>query len=826
MNADSQVQDPFLIGDSTRTNSENLSSTQHAKETIKAQIADQELTQEYKEQKGEMRFWLKISANLTKISRVEQRAQEIELAQDQETTLSAALDSVLDKEAKALQLVFERSQPKWQRLASLAPKASKALQDPKVAASLAVVGAGLWVGFKSGAISSGIRMASRSIAAINPILGIVGTTLGGAAAGYITEGIKAKEQEFSTKNWLKQENLAALASIKDATTAKELETSQLSQLVGIIENAIIERKVRGNLAETLAFVTKLQYVQQELARRESENTDLTMAAIDGIEQGTQATDQAIIASAAKEQRDLYEEILQGKESVIRDRMIQGAIRGGKYGFVAGLAVGGLGLIGGSTAEAQETAEQLNKQYEIHKTALDKAQNSSSDTLLRGFGYDPNNHIAYPTSADKYLDPNFILGNTNKSLLDYIRDGNVREAIKIANLHNIGLDESVFNGQELFEGDSFAEHLIANKEDFLKLSIVQQWEVISHPELAEKIMNADNLESLKTLFGDADMRQVFLNMPKLTQFQVMTGEESEDVIRNAAALINSPTTAKINWKAIGINVATGVTGAAGLVAAGIGVKYLVAWRRFKQAEAKEKREQAHKVKAQGKKQLDEPAAKPNTKQTPVHMDITDLLRERKTTINESEKAEHSHSVVAKNPQQGVEILSTPNPDTGNYKITITSEINEGDIWKTEFVHIDDAKIDPKGIKMVVVGVVDGKKVIVENDKIWPGDYNEVIDIKFVGDYNETVGFVRYPRDQGYKYGILFNGEETEVRLNEIPTKAVFDENNKLAVSNHAGNVIANIQVYRQKPDAAKEVIKSSTTPTVFKAITEIDLNDKP
>ncbi len=436
--------------DQPQSSSEGFSDLKKAEAIVTRQRAAEQLTEEYQQEKGGMKFWDRIKANLTKASQISERIDEMKeredrqeervISQAEEEVLMEALDETLRQESESLKAVAERTQNRFLRLAERFPKIGRALQDPKVAAAVAVtsgaVGYAIYKGFQSAAISKGIRAATTAILSFNPFWGgVVGGAAGGALAGAFLARRRGQDQEYQAKAWQQEAELADLAKINSVEDAAQLSNEKLAEMTGVIENVLSERRLRGNLSDVLTLVTRHRLAQTVLVRREqgpieANQSERIFQALERVEAATSQTDRLIINTASDRYQETYQEILGRKGERIQAKMWQGVLWGGSIGAVMGALAGAARPV---EVQAQEPSiqqiapdsdyfQQLETHYELSgRPYLDQTQIAESfnadghvatqDLQLNDWakakenGYGWNTEEAVATHGNEVLHPN-------------------------------------------------------------------------------------------------------------------------------------------------------------------------------------------------------------------------------------------------------------------------------------------------------------------------------------------------------------------------------------------------------------------------------------
>jgi hypothetical protein len=467
--------------------------------------------------------------------------ERVKLSEKERETLEAVyseLDNQADELAKVYQLIEKKSI--WKKAAEKSPRLAKFIQNDKVITALGAAG-GIWAGFKTASISRGIRGASRAFTGAGVVGGAIGGALAGGVSGYIKESGKVHRVEA----WLNESRINEVAEIESIEQASRLDHQRLDEIATVLASAFSDNRVRDDAEQTLALASKFRMIKLALAQQEQEPKTKTEQAdqnwqllnrLDQIEAADQEFNQILIDSASERNRATYQSILKEKGRKIRDRVIVGVIAGGAAGALFGylsseegeekindLIHGKISLFGMAHAEAAtDQAQEIdpenlgNQAYEHYGQWLASNQakiDADSDYAnwveredVNPFGYGsdlarentPNGEVFVNVfSPEKYQDQAFA------DLITGLGQENYSEVIDEAMKHNIDLTITGLEEEEdLFGGLTFAQYLHENQNKLVSLSKVQQWEIISHPELAKDILENPNAAQIAQILKDS------------------------------------------------------------------------------------------------------------------------------------------------------------------------------------------------------------------------------------------------------------------------------------------------------------------------------------
>lgn len=328
------------------------------------------------------------------------------------------------------------------------------------------------------ALSTGLKT---GLHATNPLAGgIVGGALGGFW-GYV----RGRNKVESVGRWSTDVNIIGRESREDI---EAMSPAELEMAIGVINNAVHGKKVRGGTEELLSLMRTYRTMKEVAADRTKET--LEKYPLDEISKKLTAEEdvgRTITAGAREKYQDLYKDIIEGKRKQIWGSALKGAVVGATVGSLAGWAASKLsGATPGGHDQALQSQEQALRtehlqhqgivdqynqpvsyppeQYQVfneHLTMIQHANNLAMNPGAHPAGFTPEGLTHFDT---------LLRGNT--SIHDLVRE---------AGLNNIDLTAQVGN-----TGQTLGNFVATNKEAFLHLPQEVQREMLSFPSLADQI----------------------------------------------------------------------------------------------------------------------------------------------------------------------------------------------------------------------------------------------------------------------------------------------------------------------------------------------------
>jgi len=509
------------------------------REKAEAEITRERAREAVKEDYHSQGLWKRLRANLDfiKATDIEKKSQEIELSAAEKELLDH-IYSATDQLTAELETVYRRLEKKsiFQKAAEKSPTAARILSSPATAETIGI-GAGLWAGLKSSAVRKGIRSASAAIFSFSPI---VGGAIGGAIAGGISAGLKERARVYQVKSWEQESGIPEIAGVKTLEDAQKLSQEQLEKAIGVLGNAFSDHKVRDNASQTLHLAAKYRLL---VRAREGERAGNIFQALNRIETADQELDNEIIKSAKEQYQKNYQEILKGKGRSIWKKAGLGALTGGAWGALIGTIAE---VAHPLEVQAQEPLpkgpvqhlgpkyeEWLNRHYDkigvkevatkhgIERVALVNLNSHNQiipteaahhlgyvgpDGRITGVAIHPDigyiNHIkavdnqwgfgqmvVLEDGSRGYITDEKALS----SFIDKIITGQwqgEQGAYRIAEMRNIDLRGAVTK-----DGQSLFDFIRDNRENFLKLDILEQKHILSNPDQAQTLLK-EGLDQIK------------------------------------------------------------------------------------------------------------------------------------------------------------------------------------------------------------------------------------------------------------------------------------------------------------------------------------------
>jgi len=534
--------------------------TKEARETIQRQRAERLVDEEYSQKSP----FARLTASLS----FRQRRKDVEakLYDDESGEVSEQV-KLTAQEEETLELIYEETDNQADELkavyitleggSKISRLFKKVSSHPTVSSLTAGILGGIAGSGKSIAIRTGIRQATETIVSSS----IIGGGVAGLVVGGVSMGSREKRKQYSAEGWKRDIERATdieFSQINNPDEVRALIHSSLIQLDDILTQAFSNNAIQDNAEQTLELASLYRLVKEEDMRRSidegKDNENYNQKFIHHIEKldhSTNELNQAILESVSEENKELYQDILSGKKKEIIKKFALGAVTGALIGASAGylseLALDNienqekqaLGLwataktwfserfsgdvenraqetVSGTTNELGDSPYSHFSQWlEDFRSNMNNPEfaNRFDDDGIKPFGFgvetnDVNLAAQEVFDTSKYDSPEF------DRLFELISKGNLEGeggAIELAQNHNIDLNITDLQGHEAIfsEEGSFAQYLHDNWNQIKNLSDVQKWEILSHPEMAENIINNPNAENIAELLDDNQAQAIFL-----------------------------------------------------------------------------------------------------------------------------------------------------------------------------------------------------------------------------------------------------------------------------------------------------------------------------
>lgn len=386
---------------------------------------------------------------------------------------------------------------------------------------------GMWNRVRESAIGRTLGMAAGGMAVrsvVNGSLGLGGPVadiLIGGGMGAISGYTRAKEQTEGAAVWMSE--LGILRASRPELS--RLDSGHLMTALGMMRNAIMDNRVRGNDATRFEMVLKYQHIKQLLGQRRNEARDTgeemnpALAAVDQM-MGESNDDFALVSRAAGEKyRKSYETVRDLNRNKVMISTIKGFALGSTIGGVLGWMFNHGGLQGaadwikdhfGGGAHAAASPDAL-----LHAKADALAQSSqvAGENAGHGASLDTYNQVM---SGD--VDYN-SLSEGNRAVVDHLSqlqgladqgqhasimglhtgeitqvDGILNGADPSQHLTNFADAHNIDMGVTLPNGEQFGDYLVAHKDAFTALPPEMQHFVLSHPSIADQLVEFNGSSS--------------------------------------------------------------------------------------------------------------------------------------------------------------------------------------------------------------------------------------------------------------------------------------------------------------------------------------------
>ncbi len=379
---------------------------------------------------------------------------------------------------------------------------------------------GIWNRFRESGIGrtlgmAGAGMAVRSV--VNGSLGLGGPVtdiLIGGGMGAISGYTRAKEQTEGAAVWMSELGILRASNPE----LSRLDSGHLMTALGIMRNAIMDNRVRGNDATRFEMVLKYRQIKQLLGQRRNEARDAgetmnpALAAIDQM-MGESNDDFNLVSRAAGEKyRKSYETVRDLNRNKVMISTIKGFALGSTIGGVLGWMFNHGGLQGaadwikdhfGGGAQAAASPDAL---LQAKADALSQSAQIAGENADHAANLDTYNQVM---SGDVSYDS---LSESNRALVDHLsklqgladqgehasimglHTGEITQVDSIlqgadpaqnleqfANAHNIDMSVTLPNGEE------FGNYLVEHKDAFIALPPEIQHFILSHPSVAEQLI---------------------------------------------------------------------------------------------------------------------------------------------------------------------------------------------------------------------------------------------------------------------------------------------------------------------------------------------------
>ncbi|MCX6812843.1 MAG: hypothetical protein NTW79_04500 [Candidatus Berkelbacteria bacterium] len=310
----------------------------------------------------------------------------------------------------------------------------------------------------------------------NPIVGgITGGALGGLR-GYIY----GRQKQESVKKWMSELDIIG----KNPDELKEMSPEELTAAIGIIDNAVRGKKVRGKPLEQLELARKYRMIRNILA--EKARTDgIGIEKIDKMSKTEEDFGKNISAAASEKYKKLYEEILVGK----RKQLWASALKGAAIGATVGTLVGWLSdkIVSHGQAEQLAGKEQgLRTEHLQHQQMVDQYRGQPHTAEEYNFYRQSDNFEIIRHAEELAKIPGAHPGGFTEQGLAHFdtmlhAHSSLDHLTQEAGINNIDLSAAAGNS-----GQKLGEFILSHRGEFLNLSVESQRHILSFPQLAPEI----------------------------------------------------------------------------------------------------------------------------------------------------------------------------------------------------------------------------------------------------------------------------------------------------------------------------------------------------
>jgi len=386
------------------------------------------------------------------------------------------------------------------------------------------------VGLVAGAVAGG------GLALVAPGAMIAGAVEGGAvgaAIGAFTGKMAGKARQENAATWMSD------LKILRSTHAELGRTNEGELLValGVMRNAIMDRKVRGTDATRMEMVLKYRQIKQILATRreearaeglEGEDMNPAIRAIDEALQESNGELQAISDMAGETYKEAYDTLVEDKNAIVRAFIRKNALKRGAFGAVFGALApmvhaafagpdSAVSTVGQGTALGSESANAVAGGSHAAATGAHVAGESAA--MAKMHALQGTDHIVQETATHATNMNDYMAGmhgntmafppGTDMAIMDHL--ARLENAVNTASTHgslaglhggDLASFGSVLHGgmsnlhqvsdflwhhniDSTFSinGQPFAEFLATNQSTFLGFPDVVQSFILSHPSIA-------------------------------------------------------------------------------------------------------------------------------------------------------------------------------------------------------------------------------------------------------------------------------------------------------------------------------------------------------
>lgn len=361
------------------------------------------------------------------------------------------------------------------------------------------------------------------------------SAIAGGVSGFVMGYRRAKDRNESASSWMSELSRSSLLSERHGDRSDErilnvdmMSDDELVRALGILSNAIKERRVRGNSQTKMELAVKYRMIRGELKKRRNEQREqnpenmspilreLNDAIASADEEG-----QLISDFAAERYREDYEKIIELKKQIERRTIIKSVISGVAIGGTMGL-ISELGGIG-KTIHAirdffhiQSGEEILAAKQEVVGQALQAkadALQASSPSLGQEIALHQGHESVFQQFMNGELSVDQMTPDQTASVLHNVNLGEaviqgnhaslsglhpgeiaqfdsllhdsapLRSMYEFAGSHNLDMSYVLHNGEQ------FGQFLAQHQAEFTSMPPDIQSFILSHPSVAEEMFKA-------------------------------------------------------------------------------------------------------------------------------------------------------------------------------------------------------------------------------------------------------------------------------------------------------------------------------------------------